>query len=111
MMYKHVSRVIFMKKLFIKFFKIINWILQRNLDSVSYVLFFSKKKKELFVIQRDKDWEEIKESYCRKYFSLAQLLRRGKSSINRKIVAQRWKWLEVNVSNPFTPLAQLKKAL
>lgn len=46
MMYKHVSRVIFMKKLFIKFFKIINWILQRNLDFVSYVLFFSKKKKK-----------------------------------------------------------------
>lgn len=49
-----------MKKLFIKFLKVTNWILQRNLDSVSYALFFSKKK-ELFVIQRDKDWEEIKE--------------------------------------------------
>lgn len=115
MMYKHVPRVMFMKKLFIKFLK--NYELNiKAKKSWFCVIFLRKREKKRIarVIQRATKIErgKLKESYRRKYFSqLAQLLRRGKSSINRKIVAQRWKWLEVNVSNPFTPLAQLKKAL
>lgn len=115
MMYKHVPRVMFMKKLFIKFLK--NYELNiKAKKSWFCVIFLRKREKKRIarVIQRATKIErgKLKESYRRKYFSqLAQLLRRGKSSINRKIVAQRWKWLEVNISDPFTPLAQLKKAL
>lgn len=86
-----------------KIFK--NWILQKEILILYRTYYFSRRRKNCSWYNATKIERKL---YCREYFSLAQLLRRGKSSINRKIVAQRWKWLEVNVSNPFTPL---KKAL
>lgn len=74
MMYKHVPRVMFMKKLFIKFLK--NYELNiKAKKSWFCVIFLRKREKKRIarVIQRATKIErrKLKESYRRKYFSLS----------------------------------------